>query len=175
MKLTFSIDKYWFLVRYEVLRQYIRTLPRKIRLFFKFGKLAWHSPIYDYSFPVTMFCESLLELADYIEKHGHHIASDYDARRIRLAVKLLKSSDGDKVNETWDKIEKKYGKFSLRFDKVAGEDDLYEASMLLGGKQLSGEQTVEVDKALEYARDWENKAHNLAWEIIKRNIKSWWD
>jgi len=160
---------------------WIRRKYRQIKNLIKWAPIIWRLYNYDWQSSLEVFTFQLKNIAEFLESDkAYSLSAKDDAKRIRTILKLYEKTFGDEDYslEYFEQLEAIYGKDVLKFHFVPAKD------MGEGFNELVFEydfwnNAEEVDKKHEELRKKaqakQEKAERLFWEIIKRNIKNFWD
>ena len=141
----------------------------QIKNVFKWLPIIWNQYDFDYSYALEVFRFQLSKIADYLESESACTKnSKYNAQRIRLVLKLMnKIDEGDYAYEFLEKIRKSYGPDALDINKYMK----YKYEEWPNSDKIHKEYSEGFIES--YKKD--EKANELVWKILSRNIKNWWD
>lgn len=151
----------------------------QIKRVIDFLPIIWRGYDNDYIYALELFKHQLERMATFFESAKAYTTDAKErAKEIRLALKLMDIvQDGKYVTETFDNIERLYGK--LTFHSVLLEDmpGMYELK-ITNLKAKDAEHQKEIDALtsvlLKEARQKEKKAQRLLWKYIDHKINGWW-
>ena len=182
-----TLDDMWFWERW-----YAETKHWLIRKKYQFSQLRkwipviWKQYPWDFHYAIDVFRMKLEELAECLEsEHATFVDSEYQASRIRLAIRLMDYVYNDKcLDEVHEEIVKLYGEWHFDFeDYQLDEDDddteQYKRLVQKWERDYTKEEIEEIDKHISklhiQAYERAQKAHRLLWLVIERHIQHWWD
>ena len=162
----------------------IKWFFRQCKRSFGYAKKAWGGYDWDYRYSVDMFTYSLERLADNLDSsESYCVGSEQRAKRIRTAIKLMnKVYNEDYALEYQDKLKELYGEKVNDINFVdEGEVSSYNGEPLYimqweYEKWDNAEEVEEVkNKLFIESYNKHERAHKLVWQLIEKDIRSWWD
>lgn len=132
----------------------------------KWIPVIWSQYPWDFHYAIDVFRMKLEEIADCLESEdAMSLGAEYEASRIRLAIKLMDYVYGEKyIEDVHNEIVATYGEWTVvqKWERDYTEEEIKE---------------IEKHSAKLYAQSYEKskKAHKLLWKIIERHIQHWWD
>jgi len=155
----------------------IKLFFRRLKRLIDYIPVVWAGGDYDYGYSIDMFRYQLGRTADFIEKNGHLENSKVIALNIRTACGLIDNGYlGGYVERADAEFERQYGSCDIQF--VDYDDDNFEvimwwenASDQEHNKEINEYYSAHMTAA--YAKA--DRAKELAWKYIHKNIETWWD
>ena len=157
----------------------VRSYIRRINRLIEFIPIIWKGYDFDYSHSISLFRYQLNRTANEIERRKMITDWRHVSSRIRLASKLLELgySEGysDMVNRSYEE------RFGLSSFKIVESDDpnLFEISTLWWEKAEDSEHNEIINERffeeLRESYPKNERAKKLAWELIAKDIETWWD
>ena len=160
---------YWFKRKLNQIKRVIDYLP-----------IIWNGHDFDYLYATALFKHQLKRTADYLDSdNAYSVSGKVNAQKIRTAIKLMdKVYDEDYAMEYMDKMEEKFGKLKIHFEKVPDMDG-YELKSVHADditKDYYDDATVEEKRKMFLeSMEKQRRAHKLLWDYIEWNIQHWWD
>ena len=144
-----------------------------------FLPIIWRGYDMDYIYALELFKHQLERMVDYFESGKAYTADAKEkAKEIRLALKLMDIVQDEKyVTETFDNIERLYGKLTYNTVLIEDMPGMYELKITnLGAKDAEHQKEIDAltSVLLKEARQKQKKAQRLLWKYIDHKINGWW-
>lgn len=159
----------------------IKSFFNSIKNLIIYFPIIWKDRDWDYAYTTELLIFKLKKQANFINKYKRYKSWERDVQRINTVVSLLqKDLDEFYALEYFD-----YYQVDVTFDSGSMKTKLLnDNSAEFYAKHKSTWKRI--IKTLDdpdhtstlcfmIAVDRHNKCHELAWELIKRNIQRWWD
>lgn len=149
--------------------------------------IVWNDRDWDNAFTEKFLIFKLKRQAKYISKNERFVGWEREVQKINTVISLLQKDHDEfygmeyydyyKQNMRWEDSKEFKNCKQLEFDLVEDNSPAYFLKHVAAWKRLSKdpEITDNLKMCLLLGRDRQQKCHDLAWELIKRNIQRWWD
>jgi len=155
----------------------IKLFLRKLLRLVEYIPVIWNSGDYDYGYSIDLFRYQLERTGKFIKKSGHLENSDLVALQIKTACELIDNGyQGGYVEQAEAEFERQYGKCDIQFHDY--DDDNFEVVMYWENAE-DEDHNKEINEyyhahmTAAYAKA--DRAKELAWKYIHKNIETWWD
>lgn len=169
---------YWLKRKIRQIKNVLRWLP-----------IIWKQFDFDYRYSIEVFSFQLQKQAEFLES-DRACTMDAKARasRIRTIIRLMdKVYEEEYACEYQDELTRRYGNRSHKFVKLDRtsfnpvtntEEGLYEMQSEWDNN-YSEEELKEIDRVerelFEKSIAKQERAHKLLWQLIEKDIRTWWD
>ena len=157
-----------------------KTIWKGIRNLIKWFPIVWKDRDYDHSYIMYTLRFKIQNTADYIEKHKRYEGWERDVERMRLCLRLFDALEKDIFESEYNNYYETRGYVDERgfYQQEVLRDDLdtYLKKYPNYYRKLSDkdkERSVWAAIMISHAR--QQRASDLLFELIKRNIYFWWD
>lgn len=171
---------YWKIVPCRIRMWHWRQIPYGIENLWKFFYVVWNYRTWDFSFFLRVVILMLKMMEYNFKKYGHHVDSERDAQKMRIARLLLERVVADEYHEeVFKKHDEKWGTIELD-DKPVVIDGQEMFEMILSRQNANTPELIEQERQ-EYRRimnkPYEMRRRDLeyAFKIISKNLLCWWD
>lgn len=160
-------------------RNRIMGTYRKLKRLIQFVPVIWNSGDYDYSHTIDILMYQLQRQAKYMEDLKWNTDWKYDSDRIRLAIRLLDIGVNHKYAEAVDdRFTKEYGQSSFVMEGSLEDGDIIELAKMQWSKASNTQENELINEQyfeeMNQARIKSEKAYDLAWRIISKDLQKWW-
>jgi hypothetical protein len=140
--------------------------------------VIWRTDDWDYEYTLDILKFQLENQAKYLE-NGHLVNAQYNADRIRLALRLMDLGFNDGYQQqVHDEYEEQYGPARIVTKKYEDSDDLYEIEIWYANAK-DAKHNEEIHEGLmqdtQWARFREQRARELFFAILSKDMVHWWD
>jgi hypothetical protein len=157
----------------------LNSLWRRIKRLVDYIPIIWKGYDFDYAYALELFLFQLERTANQIETNGHLVNSDWVVGRIRTAIKLANLGFNEGYSqEVHDRFEKDYGPSKIITNEYEDSEDLFEITIWYEKAKFSqqNEQIHEdLHEELAYAYIKEERARELFFKILQKDLRTWWD
>lgn len=170
----------------------MRWLKRKIKQIknvLRWLPIIWKQFDFDYRYSIEVFRFQLQKQAEFLESdRAHTMDAKVRASRIRTIIRLMdKVYEEEYACEYQDELTRRYGTRSYKFVKLDRtafnpvtntEEGLYEMQSEWDNN-YSEEELKEIDRVerelFHKSIAKQERAHKLLWQLIEKDIRTWWD
>ena len=154
---------------------------------FDYFQIVWNDRDWDHAYTEQFLIFKLKRQAKYISKHQRFLNWEYEVQKINTVVRLLERDYDEfyameyqeyyKENMVWKDSETHKNCKQLEFKLVEDNSATYFLKHVSAWKKLCKDPKIDstVRMCLYLGRERQQKCHDLAYELIKRNIQRWWD
>jgi hypothetical protein len=169
----------------------IKQFFRRIRNLYRWFPIIWKDQDWDDHYIWEILKFKLTNQANYIAEHDRHTRAQYDAKLMRLCVKLMDRVQSEYYRAEYMDYEKTEFLFKpsdhcnncKELEIVTIEDNLneYFKKYPLIYKRIMNDEKTLFNKdtkrsiALNVSHMNHNRAKKLLFNILENNIESWWD
>ena len=159
---------------------WIRRKYRQIKNLIKWAPIIWKLYDFDWQSSLEVFIFQLKNIADFLESDkAYSMSAKDDAKRIRTILRLYDKTFGDEdySMEYIDEMEALYGKdaFKMRFIPAHGKEAFGEFKMEYEFWDNAEEIRKKEIELIKKTQAKQEKAERLFWEMIKKDLKNFWD
>jgi hypothetical protein len=169
---------YWLKRKIRQIKNVLRWLP-----------IIWKQFDFDYRYSIEVFSFQLQKQAEFLESdRACTMDAKVRASRIRTIIRLMdKVYEEEYACEYQDELTRRYGNRSHKFVKLDRtsfnpvtntEEGLYEMQSEWDNN-YSEEELKEIDRVerelFEKSIAKQERAHKLLWQLIEKDIRTWWD
>ena len=157
----------------------VRSYSRRIKRLIEFIPVIWKGYDYDYGHSIDLFKYQLGRTADEIERRKMITDWKHVTSRIRLAIKLLELGyDEGYTTEVHKRYEEEFG--ASEFKIVESDDPKLFYISTLWWENVTDSQENELINERFFEETSESyfrseRAKQLAWKLIAKDIERWWD
>ena len=157
----------------------LNSLWRRIKRLISYIPVIWKGYDFDYIYALELFLFQLERTANEIETKGHLVNSDWVAGRIRTAIKLANLGFNEGYSqEVHNRFEEEFGPSKIISNGVEDSEDLYEITIWFEKAKFSQQneeihEDLQQELALAYIK--EERARELFFKILHKDIRTWWD
>jgi hypothetical protein len=155
----------------------IKLFFRRLKRLIEWLPIIWEGGDYDYGFAINAFKYQLERTAKYIESNGHLENGKLVALQIKTACELIDNTyKGGYVDQADAEFERQYGKCDIQFHDY--DEDNFEVVMWWENA-VDEEHNKEINEYYHahmnaaYAKS--DRAKDILWRYIHKNIEKWWD
>lgn len=158
----------------------VMSTYRKFKRLIQFIPTIWNTDDYDYSHTIDILMYQLERQAKYMEDLKWNTDWKYDSDRIRLAIRLLDIGVNHKyAEEVEDRFTKEYGQSNfLMGDPIQEDTDIIELATIWWSNVSDSAENAHVNEQyfeeMNQARIKSERAYDLAWRIISKDLQKWW-
>lgn len=155
----------------------VKRFFRRLKRLIEYITVIWKTDDFDYAYSIQLFQYQLLRTADYIEENGYIENSKVVALKIRTACDLLDAGYNYKYIDVAEaEFERQYGESEIIFNEnPEGDFDMQIWWPIAEDEDHNKEIEEYWSAAMAAARIKSDRAKNLAWNYIHKNIETWWD
>lgn len=159
----------------------IKRFFNKIKRLFKWSVIIWKSETFDFSYSITIFKKSLIELRDTLNKNNRFESTEYTVSKLNTIIKLIEINyETDHYTDKYYSIlYEKYGKemFDLSFQKIENSSSYTIKSNyeFLEDKDLVESINKDLSETLKKIKEKEDKSKKLLWKMVDNYIEQFWD
>lgn len=159
----------------------IKRFFNKIKRLFKWSVIIWKSETFDFSYSITIFKKSLIELRDTLNKNNRFESTEYTVSKLNTIIKLIEINyETDHYTDKYYSIlYEKYGKemFDLSFQKIENSSSYTIKSNyeFLEDKDLVESINKDLSETLKKIKEKEDKSKKLLWKMVDNYIEKFWD
>lgn len=159
----------------------IKRFFNKIKRLFKWSVIIWKSETFDFSYSITIFKESLIELRDTLNKNNRFESTQYIVSKLNTIIKLIEINyETDHYSDKYYSVlYEKYGKemFDLSFQKIENADTytIKSSYEFLEDKDLVESIKKDLSETLKKIKEKEDKSKKLLWKMVDNYIEQFWD
>jgi hypothetical protein len=159
----------------------IKRFFNKIKRLFKWSVIIWKSETFDFSYSITIFKESLIELRDTLNKNNRFESTQYTVSKLNTIIKLIEMNyESDHYSDKfYDILYQKYGKemFDLSFQKIENGNTytIKSSYEFLEDKDLVESINKDLSETLKKIKEKEDKSKKLLWKMVDNYIEQFWD
>jgi hypothetical protein len=159
----------------------IKRFFNKIKRLFKWSVIIWKSETFDFSYSITIFKESLIELRDTLNKNNRFESTQYTVSKLNTIIKLIEMNyESDHYTDKfYDILYQKYGKemFDLSFQKIENGNTytIKSSYEFLEDKDLVESINKDLSETLKKIKEKEDKSKKLLWKMVDNYIEQFWD
>ena len=151
---------------------------RRVKRFLNWLPVIWRTDDWDYMDTLDILKFQLENQAKYLE-NGHLMNGKYNADRIRLALRLMDLGFNDGYsNQVYAEYEAEYGSSRIVTKRYEDSDDLYEVEIWYKNAK-NAKHNEEIHEALaqdtQWARFREQRARDIFFQILNKDMMHWWD
>lgn len=154
---------------------------RRVKRFLKWLPVIWRTDDWDYDHTLDILKFQFENQAKYLE-NGHLVSGQYNADRIRLALRLMDLGFKDGyTQEVHEEYEAQYGSSKIEFIPFNESDlneELYSVSIRYSrakNEKHNEEIHIALEDDLQWARFKEQRAREIFFKILNKDIMKWWD
>lgn len=157
----------------------VRSYTRRIKRLIEFIPVVWKGYDYDYCYSIDLFKYQLNRTANEIESRKMITDWKHVTSRIRLAVKLLELGYNEGyTSEVQQRYEEEFGVSEF---KIVEADDpkLFQISTIWWQNAKDSQENELINErffeetSVSYFKN--ERAKQLAWKLIAKDIERWWD
>lgn len=159
----------------------IKRFFNKIKRLFKWSVIIWKSETFDFSYSITIFKESLIELRDTLNKNNRFESTQYIVSKLNTIIKLIEINyETDHYSDKYYSVlYEKYGKemFDLSFQKIENSSSytIKSSYEFLEDKDLVESINKDLSETLKKIKEKEDKSKKLLWKMVDNYIEQFWD
>lgn len=159
----------------------IKRFFNKIKRLFKWSVIIWKSETFDFSYSITIFKESLIELRDTLNKNNRFESTQYIVSKLNAIIKLIEINyETDHYSDKYYSVlYEKYGKemFDLSFQKIENSSSytIKSSYEFLEDKDLVESIKKDLSETLKKIKEKEDKSKKLLWKMVDNYIEQFWD
>lgn len=159
----------------------IKRFFNKIKRLFKWSVIIWKSETFDFSYSITIFKESLIELRDTLNKNNRFESTQYIVSKLNTIIKLIEINyETDHYSDKYYSVlYEKYGKemFDLSFQKIENSSSytIKSSYEFLEDKDLVESIKKDLSETLKKIKEKEDKSKKLLWKMVDNYIEQFWD
>lgn len=159
----------------------IKRFFNKIKRLFKWSVIIWKSETFDFSYSITIFKESLIELRNTLNKNNRFESTQYTVSKLNTIIKLIEMNyETDHYTDKYYSIlYEKYGKemFDLSFQKIENSSSytIKSSYEFLEDKDLIESIKKDLSETLKKIKEKEDKSKKLLWKMVDNYIEQFWD
>ena len=190
MKIINNTKEFFLDIYYKYLsdiKYYPKYLKEGLTNLFQYFVIIWLDRNWDYAYTEQLLIFKLKRQAKYIEKNKRFLSWEREVQKINTVVKLLER-DLDEFygmeyqdyyiqKVVWKDTEHCKNCKELEFELIEDNSATYFLKHVSAWKKLCKDPEIDstVRMCLYLGRERQQKCHDLAYELIKRNIQRWWD
>lgn len=175
--------KYWIIRN----RYFYLDFKQGLINLFQYFLIIWNDHDWDYAFTQKLFIFKLKRQAKYISKNERFVGWEREVEKINTVVSLLEKDLEEfycmeymeyyKTKWYSEPFENDEKMFELKNELISDNSPEYFLKHICAWKKVvkEFEDKDPIKICLELGRDRQQKCHDLAWELVKRNIQKWWD
>jgi hypothetical protein len=171
-----------------------KEFAQGVKNLWKWFPIIWKDRDWDHNFIYTLLAKKLEFQADYIGKKGFHIQAEYDAKRMRSVVKLIRLEQDNFYSmeyldyQVTEDFFVPYGKecFEWKQSTVSQTLDVYFAKyplchkraieyIMANKKRFTSDYTSDQLVAMVMGDLRQQKCKDLIFKLLNQHIDSWWD
>ena len=159
----------------------IKRFFNKIKRLFKWSVIIWKSETFDFSYSITIFKESLIELRDTLNKNNRFESTQYIVSKLNTIIKLIEINyETDHYSDKYYSVlYEKYGKemFDLSFQKIENSSSytIKSSYEFLEDKDLVESIKKDLSETLKKIKEKEDKSKKLLWKMVDNYMEQFWD
>lgn len=159
----------------------IKRFFNKIKRLFKWSVIIWKSETFDFSYSITIFKESLIELRDTLNKNNRFESTQYTVSKLNTIIKLIEINyETDHYSDKYYSVlYEKYGKemFDLSFQKIENSSSytIKSSYEFLEDKDLVESINKDLSETLKKIKEKEDKSKKLLWKMVDNYMEQFWD
>lgn len=159
----------------------IKRFFNKIKRLFKWSVIIWKSETFDFSYSISIFKESLIELRDTLNKNNRFESTQYTVSKLNTIIKLIEINyeTDHYTDKYYSVLYEKYGEemFDLSFQKIENSSSytIKSSYEFLEDKDLVESINKDLSETLKKIKEKEDKSKKLLWKMVDNYMEQFWD
>ncbi len=156
-----------------MLKNFIGSIKNLITWF----PIIWQDQQWDWTYIIILLRKKLIRMEHFFRKHGYHLHANKDADKMKKCILLIDRILKDEYHETaFKKHDEKWGEPEFSYCKEKdGLENVELRHKNIKTKEDKEKHHKEVTACMKCEDTLKKQDLYMLFDILKKNIDSWWD